>query len=559
MSSHFRFPDEIVRHMKAATDDIVSLLGADGGSIWLHDGHGWFRPAAVRGLVVEFSKHRAHKIPFVNPGTGTTPSEEHMPWVVDIEHVENNELDDDTIAACRRAGIRSFWLHSMMAGDELTGNLSVVFRDARTPTERDVAFLRSLSKQVGVALTQERALTDARNRETALELLGDLSRLIVSSNDPRQVLRAVANNAHRLVGASSTRIALREEDGSLVAAAATRGHWRSFKGVRVAPDEDPSLSQLALREGTQVCDDATQDPRTARWLIERFGTLAMVIVPMIAAGEAVGVMVVDDRVSTRSFAADEVRHLEMIANVAAVTIRRARVLEHLRRRERELESLSDRLVHAQERERRRIAGQLEELVGRRLHGVRDDMLGVREILGNGAEPGPGQLQSALGRCATIRDEVQTIVAATRRMSASLHPGILDDLGLVPALRWYCGEVSRDAQLEVALDAPDKIEVAPEVMRTVYRVAQESISNVVRHARASTCRVELDRQDGYVLLSVTDDGKGFDVSARRRRGRFGIGLLGMGERARHLGGVLDVHSEVGGGTRVDLRLPTSTSG
>ena len=156
-------------------------------------------------------------------------------------------------------------------------------------------------------------------------------------------------------------------------------------------------------------------------------------------------------------------------------------------------------------------------------------------------------------CAFARKLVQETAQAARALSLELHPGILDDLGLVPALRWYCSEIQKKSGLQVTLRAPARVEADPEVARTLYRAAQESLQNVAEHANASKAIVSLVQSVGSLSLRVEDDGSGFEPGTPSQ----GIGLLRVRERAAHLGGELRVESGADG-TVIELLIPTASS-
>jgi signal transduction histidine kinase len=143
----------------------------------------------------------------------------------------------------------------------------------------------------------------------------------------------------------------------------------------------------------------------------------------------------------------------------------------------------------------------------------------------------------------------------RDLALLLRPSMLDELGLVAALDWQVREVARRSGLKVKLISDEIDEELPENVRIcVYRIVQESLHNCVKHSRASEARVILHREQDALLVSVQDDGAGFDVKRQR-----GLGLLGIEERAVRLGGRSSVESYPGGGAIVSVRLPLSISG
>lgn len=211
------------------------------------------------------------------------------------------------------------------------------------------------------------------------------------------------------------------------------------------------------------------------------------------------------------------------------------------RLERERSDGNVRAISAQEAERERIARELHDEIGQQLTVV---LLGLSRAV----EKAPPELAAEL---ADLRDSARSGLDDVRRVARRLRPGVLDDLGLTTALASLASEVSERGgpRVERAVGAglPD---LAPEVELVVYRVAQEALTNVLRHAAARSVGLSLTRRGDAVVLEVRDDGRGFDVDGATREG---AGLLGMRDRAVLVGGTLRVDSDRGG-TRVRLEVP-----
>jgi signal transduction histidine kinase len=214
----------------------------------------------------------------------------------------------------------------------------------------------------------------------------------------------------------------------------------------------------------------------------------------------------------------------------------------------ELKRLSAELVSAQESERRRISRELHDEVGQVLSAI---MLGLGNLrsalLDRNTDEALLQLQQ-------VEDMTQRNASVVRNISLLLRPTMLDDLGLLPALRWLAREVSRTGSMEVDLMAEPFVDDLPDEHRTcVFRIVQEAIRNAARHSGASRVRTYVEEraeQNGASLrLSVQDDGKGFDPAQDR-----GLGILGMQERVLRLGGTFEVNSRPGRGTIITFQLP-----
>lgn len=228
--------------------------------------------------------------------------------------------------------------------------------------------------------------------------------------------------------------------------------------------------------------------------------------------------------------------------VADVTQRRAEERE-LQRSQRLLRRLSASLVEAREEERRRIARELHDELGQRLTALKMDLSSLA------ADAGAGPCVLRVPAMLTMLDET---VASVRRIAGDLRPLMLDDLGLAAAIEWLASEAARRLGIRVEVRLDDIGEVGERVAIALYRMVQEALTNVARHAGATTASVELRRDGRALLLTVHDDGAGFPERALQRDGRWG--LLGMRERADMLGGRLEIDNPPGGGARVRVRLP-----
>ncbi|MBL8342348.1 MAG: PAS domain-containing protein [Rubrivivax sp.] len=220
-------------------------------------------------------------------------------------------------------------------------------------------------------------------------------------------------------------------------------------------------------------------------------------------------------------------------------------LEHqLEASRREVESLAMAAEMAREREKRRIARELHDELGQVLTVQQLDV----EMLAVEAASRPELAQ----RIDALRSRIDDALAVTRRISGDLRPLVLDDLGLVAGLEWLVGQAGTHGGLEGRLEVHgDPQRISDDVSTTLFRIAQESLTNVMRHAQARHVQVALAADDEGVELTVTDDGRGIEQPRRRR----GLGLRGIAERVRLLGGRFDVaDSAQGGGTRVAVRLP-----
>jgi signal transduction histidine kinase len=210
-----------------------------------------------------------------------------------------------------------------------------------------------------------------------------------------------------------------------------------------------------------------------------------------------------------------------------------------------LEQLSARLLDAQETERRAISRELHDQVGQTLNALLVDTANLAKRI----SPDDAVSRRYLDN---IRAFADSSVNSIRDIALLLRPSMLDDLGLIPALEWQAREVSRRTGIKVDVVAENVPDSLPDGIRTcIYRVVQEALQNVNRHSGAKTAMVTVRDDDGSLFLSVSDDGSGFDPQRTR-----GLGLLGIEERIRQLGGHFEVESAPGKGTTLRATLPVA---
>jgi PAS domain S-box-containing protein len=218
-------------------------------------------------------------------------------------------------------------------------------------------------------------------------------------------------------------------------------------------------------------------------------------------------------------------------------------LTEVRKSETLLRELSHRVVNAQESERGRVAGELHDHITQLLCAVGFRCQALTDTLSTDAGPSKREAMRLRRMVGQVAEEVE-------RISRNLRPGVLDELGLVAVLRTAAAEFAERTRVSLKLAyvaLPARLSAGIEL--SLYRIFQEALRNVERHARARHVTVRLRQQGAFVRLVIKDDGVGFDA-----KGTTGLGMLGMHERARYVDGVLTVTSKRSGGTEVDVRIP-----
>ncbi len=229
-----------------------------------------------------------------------------------------------------------------------------------------------------------------------------------------------------------------------------------------------------------------------------------------------------------------------------------RLYAELQEKEAVRAQLLKQIISAQEAERKRIARELHDELAQSLTGLIMSLDSTEDVLGS-------ELQSVHAQLARTREISARALEQTRQLILDLRPTMLDDLGLVPAIRWYAATHLASTGATVTFQTEGRPRrLRPELETALFRVAQEAINNVARHAHPGNVQICLTWEPRQVKLEVKDDGQGFDmqtVYAQRDTGA-GMGLLGMQERVEMFGGQLEISSQPSGGTRVKVQLPTN---
>jgi signal transduction histidine kinase len=283
-------------------------------------------------------------------------------------------------------------------------------------------------------------------------------------------------------------------------------------------------------------DDLSTHPRSVGFPPNHPPMRSFLGVPVITRGVAYGNLYLTDKQPSGGFTEEDEELVTLLAAQAAVAIENAGSVRRDALR---------RAVQAQEVERRRLARELHDETGQALTSI---------LLGLSAVERAGSLDEARAAVGELRDLVVETLQEVRALAVELRPSALDDFGLEPALRRLGQSIretrSLDVQVETMLDGsrlPEDVETA------VYRIVQEALTNVVKHARAERVSIVLTRTSDGVLVVIEDDGHGFETDEIRRGG---LGLTGMRERVDLLEGKLEIESARGAGTTLIVELPIS---
>ncbi|MGA1792172.1 MAG: PAS domain S-box protein [bacterium] len=252
---------------------------------------------------------------------------------------------------------------------------------------------------------------------------------------------------------------------------------------------------------------------------------------------------------------DKEGRIEGAAAIARDVTERKRAEEALRKSEKELHFLSSQLLTAQENERRRLSIEMHDELGQALMVFKLRLRSIRDALGKDQKRLKKECDEVIGYLNDVNENV-------RRLSRDLSPSILEDLGLSAAIRWLVEAFTKHCNTGCSLDVT-RIEdlFSQESQITIYRIIQECLTNIAKHAQATQVSIVINRLDNRVYFRVEDDGKGFNVKEvfDRDPDKKGIGLAAMCERIRMLGGSPDIWSKEGTGTKITFTIPLNSEG
>ena len=412
-------------------------------------------------------------------------------------------------------------------------------------TKDDERIAMTFAAQAGVALENARLYDEIRTRSaelarrvSELSSVEHMGHLLISGGTIDDVLNSAAAEALKLTNASrSTLMLLDEATGELVIKEIVGvTSAAGYVGTRLAPDSSKAHGVLERMTG-EVVDDLTADPEVHSETIERLGNpRSGAFVPLVVRGRGVGTLSVYDRMDRRLFSPDDLSILQILANQAAVALENHRLTE----------ALHDLAVLE---ERERISKELHDGVIQSIYSVGLSLQGSRSLLHRNPDLVAVRIDQAIA-------ELDNVVRDVRSYIFELRPKTVEEFGLAAAVEGLVKEfeVNTLAHAELQLDDDACTLLGEDQQIHIVQIVREVLSNIARHAHATEVEVSFRVEGDVVELSISDDGTGFDPGSVRR----GHGLSNMEERARKLGGTLEISPRNGKGTQHMLRIPKRLS-
>ena len=399
----------------------------------------------------------------------------------------------------------------------------------------DEELTQLLAAQAAVAIENARLYESSTRWLRQLESLDEISDALVSELELEPLLALIARRLRELVSARLVLIALPDSGDALRVAAAEGDGTYGVVGMRL--EFARSKAGRVLERGrSERVDSVLEDPEIDQQAARRLGVHSALFVPLIAQGRTIGVVIVHDKAGdTPVFGDDDLRLVEALAGRAATAVDLSQRVSR---------DVVGRVVAAQELERKRLARELHDETGQALTSI---LLALKPL--EQAVTG----DEGRAAVASLRELVVSTLQDVRRLAVELRPSALDDFGLVPALERLVETFREQTEMRVDFETSLGAERLPsEIETTLYRITQEALNNVVKHAGASRVSILLARREGSVAVVVEDDGSGFDPGLTSGDG--GLGLVGMRERVGLVGGRLRVESTPETGATLVAEVP-----
>jgi len=420
------------------------------------------------------------------------------------------------------------------------------------PEGKKVVRLAIIARDITGRKQAEEAL---RAQAQRLRILHEIDTAILATQPLEEIARAVLGHVRQLVpylGASVVLLDSEAREGTLLFTDPT-SEILVRAGTRFALDEIEG-AEAAIKVLRRGAIHTTEDiPTLAQALPElrampAKGLRAALFVPLIAQDELIGFVGLG-MARSNAVGQEQIETMCELANSLAIAIRQSRLFESVVQQGQRLRTLAARLAEAEETERRRLARDLHDLVGQNLTALGINLNLVRTHV---AENRTELVQSRLDDSVALVEET---TARVRHVMADLRPPMLDDFGLVAALQWYSAQFASRASIAITVQGEEPVpRLAAQAENGLFRIAQEALTNVAKHAHARQVTVTVSADDKAAHLVIADDGVGFDsVQPGTPDGHHGWGLVTMAERAEAMGGRCRIESRPQQGTQVIVEV------
>ncbi len=473
----------------------------------------------------------------------------------------------------RKAGMTSSLIIPMFLERKMLGIFHVgMTKKNRTFSEEEVRLIRTMANQIAIALQNCRLMEDLKKEHSLIteqadalkrqtrekDILLKVSGALSKTMDLDEVSKVASRVVGSALGVEQCAVTLATQDGNQleIKGLFSKEQTDAHKLIRTKflGGDIPAMTKAIKKGKPFVINDTSDIPskgKTREYFL-KVGIKSVLGAGMFFGKKLVGILSITSIKKQRTFSQEETKLVQTMANQIAVAIENARLLQVIKKHTRDLKELSSQLMKVQENERKRIAQELHDEVGQMLQSMKMNLDRIKRNLSSKPQKLEGIEDWLLDTEKLLGQTIDDI----RTLTFDLRPSMLDDFGLIPTLKWYIENYNRRSNIKVSLKAKDpKYRFPAEVEITLYRIIQEALTNVSKHAQATEASVSISLRNCTAILSVRDNGVGFDTSKFLSAPR-GMGLLNTKERVNLLGGSFEIISRPRKGTRVNINIPFS---
>ncbi|MFO8037614.1 MAG: GAF domain-containing protein [Anaerolineales bacterium] len=438
-----------------------------------------------------------------------------------------------TRSVVQEEGLHSLAIVPLSSKGKVLGTLFLITHDFREFSESEMQLLTSIGRQVGMAVENARLFQAEQRRAEQFRVISEMGRQITSIMDIDQVLEQVVKLIQKTFGYDHVAIATIEDEYAVYRVGAGR-LWEDpsfqFKPSRLKIGKE-GITGWVADTGKAVClPDVSKEPRYIE--MEGSGTRSELIVPVKVKGNVIGVLDVQSQ-KLNAFDESDMVVMQSLADQTAIALENSRLYERARHL-------------AVVEERNRLARELHDSVTQALYGITLHAEATYRQLKSGA------MEVAREQLTELRDTAQEALREMRLLIFELRPSLLEQQGLVSALRARIEAVEERAGMEVEFIVEGDVSLPNQTQDGLYRISQEALNNALKHANAQKIHLRLTGKPSSVVLEIIDDGVGFDPDTAVEGG--GLGLDGMIERAEQMGVNLTLGSKPGQGTNIIVEVP-----
>jgi signal transduction histidine kinase len=444
----------------------------------------------------------------------------------------------------KRGGF-SFWAGFPIRTRLMTlGAISCIGVKPRRLKAEEIQLIASMANQIAIGVKYAVLFEESQTAAREVSLLYYVAKVVNQSLDLKTLLCGVMHEVRKLFKFDIGRIGLLEANGQDLGILADEGRLR-----KTVPLNGEIMKKVLESRRPLFFEDIQNDPRYKKWTANQIalkeGFRAAFYLPIRAKDRSLGVIGFLGK-NVHRFSPGEVRLIYSIAHHLGTAVENARFYEAARDSREQLRELAARIQVAREEERSRLARQVHDDLGQPLTALKMELAMASGMLGRNPKAGEQTTKPFF-------DRIDGMVETVRNIGEELRPAVLDDLGLTEAINWQAEDFQRRTGIQCKVTGSvtrNSLDSGRSV--AVFRIFQEILSNVARHARADKIRVEWKKDSANVLLLVSDNGKG--ITARALTSNRSFGILGMRERALFCRGELNISGLPGKGTTVSLRIP-----